>query len=215
MGAVNRNPSLNELFAGLERRIKALESSRRFTIPVIPDWTYAPDNPQSGDMIMDAENGFVFVFCVDGETTSTAAATVASGAVTLTVGERKGFKPNQSVAVEDASTGTIYLAVVSSAHVAATGAGTIAVTFVAPTVSTPTGLDASVPANSTNLGSGSILRACSWRQIVTTTDLIAKQAAIAAGTLSTTSFSGQNSTVGSNTGGMGERISYKGYSPHA
>ena len=210
MGVVNKQPDLRQMFESLNKRVSAIERSRRFTVPVLQDWREYPIHPQSGDLIQDAETGFLYVYCIDGTATPTATPTVSAAAATVAVDQLRGFKPNQSVAVITA--GTDYYAVVQAAFVPTVGAGNLPLTFLALTVDVPTGFSATVPPNG-SLAVTSI-QAASWRQLVTASDLISKQTAIAAGTLGTASFGGQNSAVGSNTGGTGEMLAIGGYPPY-
>jgi hypothetical protein len=210
MGVVNKQPSLKQMLDALERRLSAVERSRRFTIPVLQDWTQYPLTPQSGDIVQDAETGFLFVYCIDGDTVPTGTVTVATGAATVAVSQLRGFKPYQSVAVVTA--GTDYYAVVQAGFTPTTGAGSLPLTFLALTVNTPAGFSATVPSD--GVLAVTRLQAASWRQLVTSSDLIAKQAQIAAGTLGTASFSGQNSAVGALTGGTGEMLAVNGFPPY-
>jgi len=210
MGSVNKQPSMKEMFDTLDRRISAIERSRRFTVPVLQNWTQYPQTPQSGDIVQDAETGFLFVYCIDGVATPTATPTVASGSATVAVNQLRGFKPYQSVAVITA--GVDYYAVVQAGFTPTVGAGNLPITFLALTVNTPSGFSATVPADGTLAVTK--VQAASWRQIITSSDLIAKQAAIAAGTLGTASFSGQNSAVGAITGGTGEMLAINGFPPY-
>lgn len=217
MGSVNRSPKLDQMFKDLDKRVTALERSRRFTIPTVQDYTQYPRTPQSGDVFMDSRTGFIFVFCVDGDTTTKASLAYVSGSATFTVADLRGFKPNQTVAVITGTTG--YAALVSSAHspVSAAGAspvpGSLTVSFFAPTpvpASTPSvTFSATVPGAQT-FPVGTSVAAHTWRQVMTSTDMIFKFPA----TLTTTSFSGLNSTVGLMAGGTGEIIAQNGYSPH-
>lgn len=217
MGAVNRTPSMKDLLDEIDKRVTALERSRRFTIPVVQDWTHYPWTPQSGDLFMDARTGFVFVFCVDGDCLTTASLVYTTGSATFTVDDLRGFKPNQTVAVVAGTTG--YCATVASTFtpVDASGTspvpGTIEVAFFTPSV-VPTGTNtvtfsAGVPGAMT-FPVGTNVTAHTWRQVMTSTDMISKFS----GTLGTSSFSGLGSTVGTMTGGKGEIIAINGYSPH-
>jgi hypothetical protein len=210
MGVVNKQPSLKQMLVDLEKRIASIERSRRFTVPVLQDWTQYPLTPQSGDIVQDAETGFLFVYCIDGNTVPTGTVTVSAGAATVAVSQLRGFKPYQSVAVITA--GTDYYAVVQAGFTPTVGAGSLPLTFLALTVSTPAGFSATVPADGTLAVTN--LKAASWRQLITSSDLIAKQTQIGLGTLGTASFSGQNSAVGALTGGTGEMLSVNGFPPY-
>lgn len=217
MGSVNRVPKLQEIFKELDRRVTALERSRRFTIPVVADWTAYPRSPQSGDLFMDSKTGFIYVYCVDGDSTTTSALVYTTGSATFAVADLRGFKPSSTVAVVTGSTG--YCATVSSAFavVDASGSspvpGTITVSFFAPTVvpaATPAITFSSGVPGAQTFPVGTVVTAHTWRQIMTSTDMISKFS----GTLTTTSFSGLNSTIGFMAGGTGEIIAQNGYSPH-
>jgi len=160
--------------------------------------------------VQDAETGFLFVYCIDGTTTPTATPTVTSGSTTIAVNQLRGFKPYQSVAVITA--GVDYYAVVQAGFTPTVGAGSLPLTFLALTVNTPSGFSATVPPNGTLAVTK--VQASSWRQIITSTELIAKQTAISSNTLTTASFSGQNSAVGSTTGGTGEMVAINGFPPY-
>ena len=210
MGSVNKQPSLKQMFDSLEHRLSAIERSRRFTVPVLQDWTFYPQTPQSGDIVQDAETGFLFVYCIDGIGTPTATPTVTSGSTTIAMTQLRGFKPYQSVAVITA--GNNYYAVVQAGFTPTVGAGSLPLTFLALTVNTPSGFSATVPADGTLAVTK--VQASSWRQLITSSDLIAKQTAISSNTLSTASFSGQNSAVGATTGGTGEMVAVNGFPPY-
>lgn len=194
MGILNSAPSLNKIIGDLQNRVSNLERSKRGTVPVVSSVAAFPQQPQSGDLMCDASTGFLYVFVWDGSTTLTANASFTTGALTLTVADRTGFKPAQSVKITLGATS--YWAVVATTHVAATGAGTIAVSF--PTITVPSGW--TPPTNPTTFTTGSTVIGSSWRQIACVSDLIAK------GVLGAAAGAGGNSVVGSNTGGVGEII---------
>jgi len=194
MGILNSAPSLNKIIGDLQNRVSNLERSKRGTVPVVSSVAAFPAQPQSGDLMCDASTGFLYVFVWDGDTTLTAPVTYTAGSLTLTVADRTGFKPAQSIRI---TLGVVsYWAVIASAHVAATGAGTISVSF--PTITVPGGW--TPPSNPTTFTTGSTVIGSSWRQIACVSDLIAK------GVLGAAAGAGGNSAVGSNTGGVGEII---------
>lgn len=213
MGSVNRFPSQARTLDALDARIRALETQRRFTIPVVTDWSYLPFTPQSGDLAMDAETGFVYAYCVDADGTTTGSVTLSSGTGTFPVTQLRGFKPNDVVVVTSA--GSSWLGVVSSSHVATTGAGNVTLTIKALNASPvpAKNLQTTVPAGP--IASGARVYTPTWRQLITATDLLTKlQIAGVAGSLAT-SWSGANSAAGSNTGGLGAQPALEGYKPYA
>ena len=226
MGFVNKPPDLNDSITGLEKRIRALEASKRFTIPVVSDWRYCPMSPQSGDIVMDGSTRCLYVYCVDWEATLRSAVTTDGTYVsTLNVSNRFKLKANQLIAVINGL--NVYYAIVSSSYtqVSNTGSGNpgnVSVLFPLMDANTSSSIQWSTqtytvwsrPPNPTTLPIGTVVRAATWRQLVTSNDLIAKQGLIAAGTLGTTSFGGANSAPGFITGGIGENVCL-GYSPRS
>jgi hypothetical protein len=213
MGTVNRHPSLRGMLDDLEKRVRALETQRRFTIPVVTDWSYLPFTPQSGDLAMDAKTGFVYAYCIDADTTTTSNVTLAAGAGTFPVAQLSGFKPNDVVVL--VSGGSAYLGVVSSAHVATSGAGNVTFTLKALNASPvpAKGVQTTVPSGTIN--SGARVYAPTWRQLVTATDLLTKFQVAGVGSALTTSWGGANSAAGSNTSGFGAQVATNGYKPYA
>lgn len=202
MGYVNRTPSLDSIINDLDDRVRALERSKRPTAVTINGVQNLPQQVQSGDFIIDQATGYLYVFMLDANTTLTSAITYTTAtSYTLTVAERLGLKPGQSVRVTTTG-GVAYWAQVATTHVAASGAGTVSVTF--PTITVPTGW--TVPPNPTTFAIGSTVIGASWRQVAFVSDLIAK------GVLGPTAGAGANAALGSNTGGIGEVLG-TGYKP--
>lgn len=215
MGTVNRHPSMKEMLSRLEARIHALETQRRFTIPVVTDWSYLPFTPQSGDLAMDAKTGFVYAYCIDADTVTTAG--ISSGTTTYTapVAQLSGFKPNDVLVLRSATTGNAWLGVVSSAHVATTGAGNLTFTLQSldPTPTPAKGLQTTAFVGS--FAAGARIFTPTWRQLVTATDLLTKLQIAGVGAALSTSWGGANSDAGSNTGGFGAQVAAEGYRPYA
>jgi hypothetical protein len=211
MGVVNKMPNIKKMFDEIYRRLNALERTRQISFPVESDWTRFPKTPQPGSGFIDASTGLLYIYIQDVNTATTAAATFTTNPLTLTVEATGSLQANQTVAI-DGGTGNKYIATVTSV----TAPNTVQVTFIAvtPATAVPTGFTATVPTNPTVFPAGTKLVARSWRQIITSTDLLNKQGAIAGSTLSTTSFGGTNSAAGAHTGGTGEIVAYNGYPPY-
>lgn len=206
MGIVNQSPDLKKMIDDIHRRLNALERSRQVSVPVVANWASFPRNPQPGSLFLDTSTGLLFVYAQDVSATTTVAATYTANPLSFTVSSVGTLQVNQTVAV-DGGTGKKFVARVTTV----TAPFTVGVTFLAvtPASAVPTGFTATLPANPTVFPIGTKVVARSWRQIVTTTDLMNKVAG-----LTTSSFGGTNSTVGSHTGGTGEIVAYGGYPPY-
>jgi len=212
MGVTNRPPDLKKMIDDLTRRIAALERSRQVSFPVLGDWTQFPRNPQPGQAFIDGSTGTLFIYCEDTTWTTTATATFTANPLTLTVDNAStALQVNQTVAV-DGGTGNKFIATVTSV----TPPYTVQLTFIAvsPATAVPDGFTATVPPNPTVFPVGTKVIDRSWRQVITSTELINKQGLIATSALTTSSFAGTNSTPGTHTGGTGEIVAYGGYPPY-
>lgn len=104
MGVLNRDPQLAEMFKKLDERIRSLEAMRRFTIPVIPNYTKIPQYPQSGDCFIDATTGYLYVFLVltgDGYTglSSTSSITIGTGSRTFATTNTGSFTVGDPITI--------------------------------------------------------------------------------------------------------------------
>lgn len=212
MGVVNKDPELGRVFQELERRIRALEAMRRFTIPVVPNYTKFPTYPQSGDCFIDASTGYFYVFVIltgDGYTglTSVSSNTIGTGSKTFTMTNTGSFTIGDPI--------TFYQS---------TNTANFVTGFI-----TAISANVSITVNVTQTGgSGTITNwtaqsAGAWRQIATYADFIAQGVYFATalggtGTVSAQALGGGgsgSSTSGSatGTGGTGYILS-SGYLPH-
>lgn len=212
MGVTNRLPNMKKMLDDINRRLAALERSRQVSFPVVSDWTAYPRNPQPGSAFIDGSTGLMYVYVQDASMNTVTEATFTANPFTITVNATSSsLQLNQMVAV-DGGTNLRFTALVTSI----TPPSTVGLTFIAvtPASAVSTGFAATVPANPTTFPVGTKIIARSWRQLVTSTDLLNKQGLIATSALTTASFGGTNSTKGSHTGGTGEIIAYQGYPPY-
>jgi hypothetical protein len=212
MGVLNQNPQLGAMFADLDRRIRALEAVRRFTIPVVPDYTKFPAYPQSGDCVIDASTGYLYVFLVLAGLgyqglTSVTSNTIGTGSKTFAMTNTGSFQTGDPIRFTQTGSTTNYMAGFISS------------------ITTNSSITVNV---TTTGGSGTFAAwtagaAGAWRQIATYADFISAgiyfstssggsaiasaQSVAGGGSGSATS----GSTVG--TGGTGYLLA-SGYAPH-
>lgn len=128
MGVLNQPPNMNKIIGDLDERIRALENSRRLTVPVVANYTKYPPYPQSGDLMVDASTGYLYVFITlvgagyNGITSSTSAViptlapvvssssiTIGAGAKTFTTTNTGGLAIGDNVRVFQTSAGLNYM----------------------------------------------------------------------------------------------------------
>jgi len=212
MGVLNLQPSLQKIIGDLEDRIKYLESSRRFTVPVVPDYTKYPTQPQSGDMMLDASTGYLYVFLILTGTgysniISSSSINISVASLTFATTNTGSFNVGDPVRIYQTGSTTNYM----------DGSITALTSNVSMTV------NVTAIGGSGTFASWSITAFGAWRQIATYADLIAANVFLStssggSATVSVSSIGGGGSgsaTSGSSvgTGGTG-LIRTSGYAPH-
>ena len=56
MAYINQPPSLKQMFADIDARLRKLENAQRFTAPVVDFATNTPTNPRQGDIFYDTNS---------------------------------------------------------------------------------------------------------------------------------------------------------------
>ena len=212
MGVINKDPELGKMFADLDKRIRALEASKRFTIPVVPNYTKFPTYPQSGDCFIDASTGYFYIYVIlvgvgYSGLTSTSSNTVGTGSKTFTMTNTGSFTVGDPI--------TFYQTTNTANYV--TGFVT------AVTANTSITVNVTVTGGSGTITNWTAQSAGAWRQIATYADFIAQNVYFAtssggSATVSAQSLGGGGTGSGTSgsttgTGGIGYILS-SGYAPH-
>jgi len=186
MGVLNQDPALAQMFNDLNKRIAGLEQSKRFTVPTVVDSTKYPQYPQSGDMILDASSGYLYIFIVQSGINyqgivSTSSNTVASsGSLTFLTSNTGSFLKQDRLRIYSTASPANYIDATVSA----------VTTNVSLTV-TATG-----SAGSGTFAAWTITAYGTWRQLLTTVDLVASNIYVA-----TSSGAAATATISSVVGG--------------
>lgn len=163
MGVLNQDPALAQMFNDLNKRIAGLEQSKRFTVPTVVDSTKYPQYPQCGDMIIDASSGYVYIFIVQsgvnyqGKTSKSSITIASSGSLTFTMTDTGSFLKQDRVRIYSTASQANYI----------DGTITAVTTNVSITI-TATG-----SAGSGTFASWMFTAYGTWRQLLTTVDLVA------------------------------------------
>lgn len=194
MGVLNQDPELGRMFADLSKRITNLEQSKRFTVPTVVDSTKYPPYPQSGDMIVDAGTGYLYIFIVNsginyqGIVSSTSATIASSGSITFATKNTGSFLKTDRL--------RIYSTVSPSNYIDATVTSTVINTSITVTATASVGTGTFTAWTITSFGT--------WRQVVTTADLVSYNLFVA------TTSGGAATTAISNVVGGGDGSSQTG-----
>lgn len=208
MGVLNQPPNMNKVIGDLDERIRALENSRRLTVPVVSDYTKYPPYPQSGDLMVDASTGYLYVFIIlvgagYNNITSSSSVAIGTGSRTFATTNTGSFRAGHSVRVFQAGSTTNFME------------GNIT------TVTTNTSIVVNVASvgGSGTFSSWSIQPYGAWRQVATIADLVAANVFVATSsggsattTLSSVASGGTGANTTTNVGGDGT-VRTAGYKP--
>lgn len=208
MGVLNQPPNMNKVIGDLDERIRALENSRRLTVPVVSDYTKYPPYPQSGDLMVDASTGYLYVFIVlvganYNNISSASSLAIGTGSKTFTTTNTGAYRAGHTVRVTQTGSTTNFMQGNISAVVSNT----------------------SITVNVTTVGGSGTFAAWTfapfgaWRQVTTVADLVAANIYVstasggsATTTLSSVASGGTGSNTTTNVGGDGTVIT-AGYKP--
>lgn len=208
MGVLNQPPNMVKMISDLDDRIRALENSRRLTVPVVSDYSKYPPFPQSGDLMVDASTGYLYVFIVlvganYNGITSASSFTVGTGSKTFTVSNSGAYRAGHTVRVFQTGSTTNFMQ------------GNI--TAVTTNVSITVNVD-SVGGSGT-YSSWTFRPYGSWRQVATIADLVAANIFVSTSSggsanvsLASVGSGGVGANATTNVGGNGT-IASAGYLP--
>lgn len=206
MGVLNRQPDLGRIVKELEDRVRHLERTRRLTVTTVKDYTEAPAVAQSGDLMVDASTGMLFVYMITGSTTTTSAVTYSIPYPAFPVAEVKGFKRGGLVAITLAGVEyewQVYTINGLNTPTNAHGPGNLGGTFLN---NSGIGIPYPLPPNGTVFPAGTALVARSWRQLITASQMYRW------GLRGQFQFAGAGAYPGDTEGGVGEVLG-RGYPP--